>query len=153
MARRGMPGPPQFGGQPVTNIRNVASPHWRGWLGIGATGARIMTTLTHEMRRRNVRYALETVCIGATAWTELVRPDDLVVWSQSSAEPLSLTAYYCAAASRLAAFAAARAWRRSSKRRERLERDLRSGSHVSLQKSLRPIFSISPRSHSNNRPV
>jgi len=25
-------GPPQFGGQPVTNIRNVASPHWRGWL-------------------------------------------------------------------------------------------------------------------------
>ena len=32
MARLGMPGPPQFGGQPVTNIRNVASPHWRGWL-------------------------------------------------------------------------------------------------------------------------
>jgi putative SOS response-associated peptidase YedK len=33
MARWGMPGPPQFGGQLVTNIRNVASPHWRGWLG------------------------------------------------------------------------------------------------------------------------
>ena len=33
MARWGMPGPPQFGGQPVTNIRNVSSPHWRGWLG------------------------------------------------------------------------------------------------------------------------
>jgi putative SOS response-associated peptidase YedK len=32
-ARWGMPGPPTFGGQPVTNIRNVASPHWRGWLG------------------------------------------------------------------------------------------------------------------------
>ena len=31
--RWGMPGPPQFGGKPVTNIRNVASPHWRGWLG------------------------------------------------------------------------------------------------------------------------
>ena len=31
---------------------------------IGATGARIMTTLTHEMRRRNVRFALETMCIG-----------------------------------------------------------------------------------------
>ncbi len=27
MARWGMPGPPQFGGQPVTNIRNVKSPH------------------------------------------------------------------------------------------------------------------------------
>jgi putative SOS response-associated peptidase YedK len=33
MARWGMPGPPQFGGQPVTNIRNIASPHWRRWLG------------------------------------------------------------------------------------------------------------------------
>jgi putative SOS response-associated peptidase YedK len=32
MARWGMPGPPQFGGQPVTNIRNVTSPHWRRWL-------------------------------------------------------------------------------------------------------------------------
>jgi putative SOS response-associated peptidase YedK len=35
MARWGMPGPPQNGGQPVTNIRNVASPHRRGWLGKG----------------------------------------------------------------------------------------------------------------------
>jgi putative SOS response-associated peptidase YedK len=33
MARWGMPGPPQFGGAPVTNIRNLRSPHWRGWLG------------------------------------------------------------------------------------------------------------------------
>jgi putative SOS response-associated peptidase YedK len=33
MARCGIPGPPKFGGQPVTNIRNVSSPHWRGWLG------------------------------------------------------------------------------------------------------------------------
>ena len=36
MARWGMPGPPQFGGQPVTNIRNVKSPHWRRWLGKGS---------------------------------------------------------------------------------------------------------------------
>jgi putative SOS response-associated peptidase YedK len=33
MARWGMPGPPQLGGQPVTNIRNLKSPHWRVWLG------------------------------------------------------------------------------------------------------------------------
>ena len=33
MARWGVPGPPQFGGAPITNIRNVTSPHWRGWLG------------------------------------------------------------------------------------------------------------------------
>ncbi|MGD9765584.1 MAG: acetyl-CoA C-acetyltransferase [Candidatus Binatia bacterium] len=31
---------------------------------IGATGARIMTTLTREMQRRRVRYGLETMCIG-----------------------------------------------------------------------------------------
>jgi putative SOS response-associated peptidase YedK len=28
MMRCGMPPPPRFGGPPVTNIRNVASPHW-----------------------------------------------------------------------------------------------------------------------------
>src|ERR1700722_4587525 len=33
MARWGMPGPPQFGGAPITDIRNVGSPHWRGWVG------------------------------------------------------------------------------------------------------------------------
>ena len=32
MARWGMPAPPQFGGAPITNIRNTKSPHWRGWL-------------------------------------------------------------------------------------------------------------------------
>ncbi|MGK8204849.1 acetyl-CoA C-acetyltransferase [Burkholderia cenocepacia] len=31
---------------------------------IGATGLRIMTTLLHEMERRNSRYGLETMCIG-----------------------------------------------------------------------------------------
>ncbi|BDA86631.1 DUF159 family protein [Aureimonas sp. SA4125] len=33
MMRWGMPGPPQFGGAPITNIRNTRSPHWRRWLG------------------------------------------------------------------------------------------------------------------------
>ena len=33
MARWGMPGPREYGGAPVTNIRNVDSPHWRRWLG------------------------------------------------------------------------------------------------------------------------
>jgi putative SOS response-associated peptidase YedK len=27
-----MPGPPQFGGAPITNIRNTKSAHWRRWL-------------------------------------------------------------------------------------------------------------------------
>ncbi len=31
-AGAGMPPPPRTGGPPVTNIRNTASPHWRGWL-------------------------------------------------------------------------------------------------------------------------
>jgi putative SOS response-associated peptidase YedK len=36
IARWGMPGAPQHGGLPVTNIRNAASPHWRQWLGKGS---------------------------------------------------------------------------------------------------------------------
>ena len=32
MLRWGMPGPPQFGGAPITNIRNVKSARLRGWL-------------------------------------------------------------------------------------------------------------------------
>lgn len=31
--RWGLPGPPQFGGAPVTNIRNLKSAHWRPLLG------------------------------------------------------------------------------------------------------------------------
>ena len=31
---------------------------------IGATGARLMTTLLHEMRRRKARYGMVTLCIG-----------------------------------------------------------------------------------------
>jgi acetyl-CoA C-acetyltransferase len=31
---------------------------------VGATGVRIMTTLLHELERRNGRYGLETMCIG-----------------------------------------------------------------------------------------
>ena len=31
---------------------------------IGATGARVMVTLVHEMKRRNSRYGLATMCIG-----------------------------------------------------------------------------------------
>jgi acetyl-CoA acyltransferase len=31
---------------------------------LGASGARLMTTLLHEMERRDVRYGLQTMCIG-----------------------------------------------------------------------------------------
>ena len=31
---------------------------------VGATGVRILTTLLREMRRREARYGLETMCIG-----------------------------------------------------------------------------------------
>ncbi len=31
---------------------------------VGATGARILATLAHEMQRREARYGLETMCIG-----------------------------------------------------------------------------------------
>src|SRR5690348_10081945 len=32
LVRWGMPPPPAYGGAPITNIRNVKSPHWRAWL-------------------------------------------------------------------------------------------------------------------------
>ena len=32
MMRWGFPPPPKVGTQPVTNVRNVASPYWRPWL-------------------------------------------------------------------------------------------------------------------------
>ncbi|WP_027173319.1 SOS response-associated peptidase [Methylobacterium sp. 10] len=32
MFRWGIPGPKQYGEHPVTNVRNVKSPHWRPWL-------------------------------------------------------------------------------------------------------------------------
>lgn len=32
LARWGKPGSPQFGGAPITNIRNTKSPHLRAWL-------------------------------------------------------------------------------------------------------------------------
>jgi len=31
---------------------------------VGATGARIMTTLLYELQRRSGRFALETMCVG-----------------------------------------------------------------------------------------
>jgi acetyl-CoA C-acetyltransferase len=31
---------------------------------LGATGTKLMTTLLHEMERRNVRYGLQTMCEG-----------------------------------------------------------------------------------------
>jgi acetyl-CoA C-acetyltransferase len=31
---------------------------------VGATGARMMATLLYEMKRRDARYGLETMCIG-----------------------------------------------------------------------------------------
>ena len=31
---------------------------------LGASGARILTTLVHEMRRRKVQFGLATMCIG-----------------------------------------------------------------------------------------
>jgi acetyl-CoA acetyltransferase len=46
---------------PITNVSGGAI-----GLGhpLGCSGARILTTLVHEMRRRNVRYGLATLCVG-----------------------------------------------------------------------------------------
>jgi len=46
---------------PITNVNGgaIALGH-----PLGCSGARILTTLAHEMRRRNVRYGLATLCVG-----------------------------------------------------------------------------------------
>ncbi len=39
---------------------------------IGCTGARLMTTLIYEMRRRNLRYGLSTLCVGGGLGTAVI---------------------------------------------------------------------------------
>lgn len=39
---------------------------------IGCTGARLMTTLIHEMRRRNLHYGLSTLCVGGGLGTAVI---------------------------------------------------------------------------------
>lgn len=39
---------------------------------IGASGARILTTLIHELRRRNLRYGLASLCIGGGEASSLI---------------------------------------------------------------------------------
>ena len=39
---------------------------------LGASGARILTTLVHEMRRRNARYGLATMCVGVGQGMSLI---------------------------------------------------------------------------------
>ncbi|MFX4990404.1 3-oxoadipyl-CoA thiolase, partial [Acinetobacter baumannii] len=39
---------------------------------LGASGARILTTLVHEMRRRKVQFGLATMCIGVGQGIALV---------------------------------------------------------------------------------
>ena len=55
VARWGMPGPPQFGGAPIRNIRNVGSPHWRRWLGqsksLHRPGDVVLRVRGHETRQ------------------------------------------------------------------------------------------------------
>ncbi len=48
-------------GQEIVNVNGgaIALGH-----PLGCTGARIMTTLVHEMKRRKTRYGLATMCIG-----------------------------------------------------------------------------------------
>ena len=41
---------------------------------VGATGSIIMTKLVHELKRRNGKYGLATMCIGAVSYTHLTLP-------------------------------------------------------------------------------
>jgi hypothetical protein len=51
MARWGMPGPPEYGGAPVTNIRNLSGPHWRGsQVRLGKMGGWGQGIITHTCK-------------------------------------------------------------------------------------------------------
>jgi acetyl-CoA acyltransferase len=39
---------------------------------IGATGARLMTSLVHELQRANLRYGLQTMCCGGGLGTATI---------------------------------------------------------------------------------
>jgi len=41
-ARWGMQGPPQFGGAPITNVRDTRSAHWRSWLAAKRSSCRVL---------------------------------------------------------------------------------------------------------------
>src|SRR3954465_14138213 len=62
-----------FAAQVLASMRELGIPHEKlnvngGAIALGhplgCSGARLMTTLVHEMRRRGVRYGLATMCIG-----------------------------------------------------------------------------------------
>jgi putative SOS response-associated peptidase YedK len=77
MARWGMPGPQQFGGAPITNIRNVGSPHWRGWLGkqnrciVPALLFASTPTPSRARRRNGSRSARTDRCSGSLVYGPL----------------------------------------------------------------------------------
>ena len=74
IARWGMPGPPQYGGAPITNIRNVGSPHWRGWLG---KQNRCIVPATSFLRVRRHQTAQDAEMVRAQPRPTIVR----VRWS------------------------------------------------------------------------
>src|SRR5207244_1484510 len=62
-----------FAAQVLASMRELGIPHEKlnvngGAIALGhplgCSGARLLTTLVHEMRRRGVRYGLATMCIG-----------------------------------------------------------------------------------------
>lgn len=62
MMHWGMPGPSQYGGAAVTNIRNTRSPHWWPWLGpaIFAQPAAHLAAVARRQGRENRRRTLAT---------------------------------------------------------------------------------------------
>jgi hypothetical protein len=68
--RWGMPGPPQYGGAAVTNIRNVSSPYWRGWLAREICGDSIFR---HQMIRGDLRQVtLDKIRVMCTMPTKIL---------------------------------------------------------------------------------
>ena len=75
LARWGMPGPPEYGDQPVTNIRNMISLLWRGWLGSRNRVHRSRDIVLRTRRHRAAQDAYLVRALGRQAPLRL-RPMD-----------------------------------------------------------------------------
>ncbi|SEF11805.1 Putative transposase [Rhizobiales bacterium GAS191] len=92
-----MPGPPAFGGHPITNIRNVKSAHWRPWLGAATDTAKAVWQHVHQeaanelagAERHDLALVAGSVVLPAEADAPITAVDETAV---SDGDAMGITA-------------------------------------------------------------